>query len=208
MAEKAAAEGKPAPPEPKPKRFVKKVKEPEDLHAFTTDGDLVDIWERRMLNPNMKPANPIRLRTPGMHLRWINLSNNGRYQRARYEEGWVPVLRDELTDEKEIYGVSYTTEGWVCRGEKQAEMLMKIPEAVFKKIRDAKYKEVLKTRKQIKENMAQGASQHFGNKYNQNRGDEIADAMSNLKGEVTFGTERVEPDDADLEIAQAGVENA
>lgn len=184
----------------------KPAKPPADLHAYTTDGDLVDIWERRMLHPNQKPATPIRLNTPGMHVRWINLANNGRYQRARYEEGWVPVSRDELKDEKEIYGVSFTTEGWVCRGEKQQEMLMKIPEAVYRKIREAKIREVEKTRRQIKEGMQGAGAKHFGDKYGSNRGDEIAESMSQFKGDVKFGTERVEPDSDDLEVAQSGLE--
>jgi len=83
-----------------PKPVKKTVK--EELQSFSTDGDLVDIWERRMLNPNQRPSLPIRLKTIGMHIRWINLANNGRYQRARYEEGWVPVERNELQDEREI----------------------------------------------------------------------------------------------------------
>jgi hypothetical protein len=192
-------------PGPKPK-----AKQPsalaQQLNEFSTDGDLVDIWERRMLNPSVKPATPIRLNTPGMHLRWINLANNGRYQRARYEEGWVPVNREELKDEREIYGVSFTTEGWVCRGEKQQEMLMKIPEAVHKKIQMAKAQEVEKSRRTIKENMQAAGAQHFGDKYNANRGEEIASSLSNFKGNVQFGTERVEPDDEDLERAQQGLE--
>ena len=181
------------------------IKTAADLAAFSTDGDLVDIWERRMLNPSQKPSLPIRLKTPGMHIRWINLAATGRYQRARYEEGWVPVHKEELKDEREIYGVSYTTEGWVCRGEKQQEMLMKIPEAIYKKIQQAKYREVEKSRKQIKERMQASAASHFGDKYDKNRGEEIADTMSNFKGDIRFGTERVEPDGEDLEVVQTGI---
>lgn len=175
------------------------------LHEFSTDGDLVDIWERRMLNPGLKPSKPIRLKTPGMHIRWINLANNGRYQRARYEEGWVPVHQEELTDAREIYGVSYTTEGWVCRGEKQQEMLMKIPEAVWKKIRAAKFAEVEKSRKHIKENMQAAGASHFGDKYNSNRGDEIASSLSAFKGDIKFGTEQVQPEGEELELASASL---
>jgi hypothetical protein len=175
------------------------------LHEFSTDGDLVDIWERRMLHPGLKPATPIRLKTVGMHLRWINLANNGRYQRARYEEGWVPVQRDQLKDEREIYGVSFTTEGWVCRGEKQQEMLMLIPEAVYKKIRTAKINEVERSNRKIKDNMQSAGAKHFGDKYNSNRGDQIADTFSGFKGEIKFGSENVEPDGEDLARARAGV---
>lgn len=187
---------------------VKKTKKTAsvDPREFTTDGDLVDIWERRMLNPNTKPAKAIRLLTPGMHIRWINLASNGRYQRARYEEGWYPVAKEELKDEREIYGVSYTSEGWVCRGEKQQEMLMKIPEAIWKKIQKTKVDDVMKSRRQIKENMQAAGARHFSDKYNSNRGSEIADSLGAFKGDVRFGSESVEPDDDDLSRVNAGLE--
>ncbi len=165
-----------------------------DLHEFTTDGDLVDIWERRMLNPSQRITTPIRLNTPGMHLRWINLANNGRYQRARHEEGWFPVHKDELKDAREIYGATFTTEGWVCRGEKQQEMLMKIPEAVYKRIRIAKVREVEQSNRRIKDNMQSAGAKHFSDKYNNSRGDEMADTLENFKGDIKFGKEQVEPD--------------
>jgi hypothetical protein len=165
---------------------------------YDTDGDLVDIWERRMLNPNARQTKPVRLKTPGMHLRWINLAQPGRYQRARYDEGWVPVVKSELVDEREIFGVSYTNEGWVCRGEKQSEMLMKIPEAVWKKIRDRRVAIIREQQRNLKSTMRQAGGQHFADKYNTNRGDEIADSIGNFKGDIKFGVERVEEDPGDL----------
>lgn len=162
--------------------------------SFETDGDLVDIWERRMLNPDAKQSRPIRLKTPGMHLRWINLSSQGRYQRARYDEGWVPVVKAELIDEREIYGVNYTNEGWVCRGERQSEMLMKIPEAVWRKIRSRRYAQIEQSNKQIKANMQSAGAKHFSDKYDTSKGHEIADTLGNFKGDIKFGVEKVEPD--------------
>lgn len=82
---------------------------------------------------------------------------------------------------------------------------MKIPEAVFKKIRTAKYNEVLKSRQHIKQNMQAQGAKHFGDKYNNNRGDEIADSMSSFKGDIKFGTEQVNPDEEDLAAVQAGL---
>lgn len=178
----------------------------EELNTFSTDGDLVDIWERRMLNPNQRPSLPIRLNTPGIHIRWINLANNGRYQRARYEEGWVPIQREQLKDEREIYGVSFTTEGWVCRGERQQEMLMGIPEAVWVKIRRAKLDEIRRSNKKIKENMQSAGSRHFGDKYDNNRGDSIADTLGNFKGEIRFGSESVSPDAEEEQLVASSIE--
>lgn len=166
----------------------------KELQSFTSDGDLIEIWQRRMSNPNQRDERPIRLKIPGMHLRWINLSSNGRYQRARYAEGYVPVRKVELVDEREIFGSSYTTEGFVCRGEKQSEMLMRIPEAVYRQIQSRKFAQIEKSNKQIKDSMKSAGAAHFGNKYNNNSGDQIADTLDTFKGDVRFGTERMEPD--------------
>lgn len=167
---------------------------------LTTDGDLVDIWERRILNPDSSPQEKIRIKTPGMHLRWINLSNRGRYQRARYEQGWIPVQKAELIDEKEIYGASFTSEGYTCRGEKQSEMLMKMPEAVFRKIQERRTELNKRSYEKLKDNMAQAGANYIGDKYNASEGSKAGDLASKFVGDVKFGTERV--DGSELEGAE------
>jgi len=172
-----------------------------------TAGDLEDIWERRMLNPEQKQSEPIRIKRPGMHLRWINLAAHGRYQRARYEEGWEPVHKDQLVDEREIYGVSYTAAGEICRGERQTEMLMWMPEAIFKKIHARKQQKVIQSQRKIKESMVNyGASEM--NKRGR-PGDQAAEEImaprgtdGAFRGSVNFGTEAVEPDDDTLTAIQ------
>lgn len=166
-----------------------------DLSKITADDDILDIWERRMLNPQGQTAPTIRISTPGMTLRWINLSSRGRYQRARYQQGWLPVEKAELVDEREIYGVTYTTEGFVCRGEKQQEMLMKIPLAVYKKIQARAAALNKKSYENLKENLASAGANHFGDKYNATAGQQAADAASRFKGNVTFGTEQASADE-------------
>lgn len=161
------------------------------LSKLTTDGDLLDVWERRMLNPNEANSTLVQIKTKGMRLRWINLSLRGRYQRAK-NQGWVPVEKDELVDERQIYGVSYTTRGEVCRGERQQEMLMKMPEAVFKKIQQRKSELNKAAYKNIKENLASAGSAHFSDKYNSTAGQMAADAAGRFVGEVRFGSERAE----------------
>lgn len=161
-----------------------------DLQKFSTDGDLLDIWERRILNPNHQESNPIRIKTPGMKIRWINLSNRGRFQRARYDQGWVPVQQSELEDEREIYGASFTTEGYVCRGEKQGEMLMKMPIAVYKKIQQRRGELNDLSYKKLRENMGSAGHSHFKEKYGGSAGDQAAEAASTFVGSVKFGTEK------------------
>lgn len=164
-------------------------KERRKLSAITTDGDLIDIWERRMLNPNERVSVKIQIRTPGMKLRWINLNQRGRYQRAK-GQGWVPVQKDELVDERQIEAVAYTTRGEVCRGEKCAEMLMKMPEAVFKKIQERKKELSRKSYEKIKESLSSAGAAHFNDKYNSTAGQMAADAAGRFVGSVQFGTEQ------------------
>ena len=180
--------------EPKAKKGKPK-KSREELQKYSTDGDLVDIWERRVLNPNHQESVPIRVTTPGMRLRWINLSNRGWFQRARYEQGWVPVEKRELVDEREIYGVSYTTEGFVCRGEKQSEMLMKIPTAVFQRIQRRQAELNLKSYQKLRQSMGSAGYQHFKSKYGGSAGDIAEESASNFVGSIKFGSERVSSDE-------------
>lgn len=166
-----------------------------ELQKLSTDGDLVDIWERRLLNPNHTESQSIRIKTPGMRLRWINLSNRGRFQRARYEQGWVPVTKTELEDEREIYGATYTTEGYVCRGEKQGEMLMKIPQAVYRKIMERRADLNKKSYKNLKDNIAQAGHGYVKERSGGDAGDMAADVVANFKGDIKFGTERASSDE-------------
>jgi hypothetical protein len=166
----------------------------DSLQTFSTDGDLLDIWERRILNPNYQEHNPIRIKTVGMKLRWINLSNHGRFQRARYEQGWIPVVQSELMDEREIFGVSFTSEGYVCRGEKQGEMLMKIPIAVYRKIQERRSELSAASYKKLKENMGSAGYSHFKDKYGGSAGDQAAEAAVGFVGSVKFGQERISSD--------------
>lgn len=165
------------------------------LQKFSTDGDLVDVWERRILNPNHQESVAIRIKTPGMRLRWINLASRGRFQRARYEQGWVPVHQSELMDEREIYGVTFTHEGYVCRGEKQGEMLMKLPQAVYAQIQKRRAELNTQSYKKLRDTMTQAGATAFKDKYGGNAGDVAADAASKFVGDVKFGTERASSDE-------------
>jgi hypothetical protein len=179
-------------PLPKP---AKASKVRAGLQKFSTDGELVDVWERRLLNPDAHQSTPIRIKTPGMRIRWINLANRGRFQRARYEQGWIPVHQSELMDEREIFGVSFTSEGHVCRGEKQGEMLMKMPEAVYKQIQKRRADLNTQSYAKLKDNLSSAGQQHFKDKYSGDAGDIAADAAGKFVGSVKFGTERASTDD-------------
>lgn len=166
-----------------------------DSAEARVDGNLVDIWEKRMVDPNRTESLPVRIKTPGMKVRWINLKNQGRFQRARYEQGWAPVHRSELFDEREIGGVTYTSEGWVCRGEKQAEMLMKMPLAVWNRIQARKAELSRESYKKLRESMGGAGYQHFKGKYGGSAGDMAEEAASKFKGNISFGTEKATSDE-------------
>ncbi len=186
-------------------------KQRSDMESlYNVSGDVLDVWERRMVNPQGQSAPLIRISTPGMKLRWINLNNRGRYQRARYEQGWVPVEKGELVDEREIYGVSYTTEGFVCRGEKQQEMLMKIPTAVYKQIQKRIAEINAKSYKNLKANMITAGSAHVGKSAGDEGGDNFgsraaamaAEGASKFKGNVSWGTETMDGSDQGVDFAE------
>lgn len=180
--------------EPEPEEVVvAKTKKDKTTKAtsFTQDSNLIDIWERRMVNPYGEASVPIHIKTPGMHLRWINTAQEGRYQRAVYTQGWMPVHKDELHDEREVQGAKFTTEGYVTRGERQAEMLMKMPEAIFRRIRKSMTEALEKEYRNIRQNLQQAGSLHFGDKYGGSAGEQASDAVTNFKGTVKFGKETV-----------------
>lgn len=176
------------PPEPKAKAARGRVPAASPIAA---DSNLIDIWERRMVNPDGISAPLIHLRTPGMHLRWVNTGQTGRYQRAVYEQGWVPVSKSELADEREVRGAQYTIEGYVTRGDRQHEMLMKMPEAIFKRIQSRKAEIRHKEYQKIREQMAGAAGKHFSEKYDAQAGDAAGEIIAGFKGDIKFGTERV-----------------
>ncbi len=100
-------------------------------------------------------------------------------------------------DEKEIYGASFTAEGYTCRGEKQTEMLMKMPEAVFRKIQERRTELNKRSYEKLKDNMAQAGANYISDKYNASEGSKAGDLASRFVGDVKFGTERVDGTEMD-----------
>ena len=189
----AEAEAAAAPAAPGKKAAIPRAVR-QQMQEVAADGDLVDIWERRMLNPNFRKAPTVHIKTPGMHLRWINCAAPGRYHRARYEQGWIPVVKTELVDEREIFGIAFTPENYVCRGEKCREMLMKMPEAVFRQILKRRTEENRKSVQRLKPNLKSAGAKHFGDKYSGSAGEQAADAVDSFKGDIKFGEETISSD--------------
>ena len=163
--------------------------------------DIINIWERRFINPGPTGDIPIPLKDPSFEVRWINTQQEGRFHRATREEGWVPVKPSELVDDPELLGLQ-TADDRVCRGEKNAEILMKIPAAVFDKIRHRKAQLVTESLKRTKGKVAEAIAERHG----ANAGDWAAGKsgaagrhISGLMGEVVDKIGTADVDSADDE---------
>ena len=78
----------------------------------------------RLQNPFGISSQEIQLTTPGTVARWFNAGLYAdRIWRAKHQ-GWDPVTPDLLADKDQVGGFVVSAEGYVCRGEKQQELLM------------------------------------------------------------------------------------
>lgn len=174
---------------------IRAAQKAEEQRIFETEGDLQDIWARRIANPDdFGTADEIHIKYSGFKLRWVNNEMAGRYQRVR-NMGYRPVEKDELVDPREIAGVSYTSElsgkAFVCRGEKQKEILMKIPKAIWQEIEKSKVAKRRESYAQLKRSIQEAGVKEHTDKYGSAKGDQAADLVSSFRGNISFGTEQV-----------------
>jgi len=95
-------------------------------------------YKRRIENPDGEQSREIRLTDPSWKPRWMNGAIQvDRIWRAK-RSGWDHVLVTELADKEQVGGFVETPEGFVSRGDKSQEVLMKIPRFVWSQIEDAK----------------------------------------------------------------------
>ncbi len=186
----AAAEPEPEPEKP-PVKPRAKAKKP-DFSDLTKDPRRLQLWNRRLLNPHGSSSAPIRLKDEyaGMHVRWINTKIEGRYHRAVYEQGWQPVPAEALADPKEIHGLQIL-DGKVCRGDHGAEVLMWIPERVFKSVQRRKAELIHESYQagNIQNTLMAGGTEKLG--------EQTAGTVASFHGSITAGTERIVIGDED-----------
>jgi len=98
----------------------------------------VSVLERRLQNPFGDSSVPIRLKEPGWTVHVINTTiRPGRYHDVVRNKGWVPVAPEDLDGDADEYGFD-VKDGRVVRGERGSEVLMKMPEADYRAIQQAK----------------------------------------------------------------------
>jgi len=87
----------------------------------------IAVLERRLQNPFGEPSLPVTLKDDSYECRWFNSQvASDHIWRAKYK-GWENVRPDELADAEQLGAFQASPEGFVVRGEKGQEVLMKMP---------------------------------------------------------------------------------
>jgi hypothetical protein len=101
----------------------------------------ISILERRAKGVNLRGqgAPAIQLKEDGWVCRWFNSEIKADHiWYAKAELGWVNVTPAELADPEQIGGFQTSPDGFVVRGEKGREVLLKMPSDFRKQIEKAK----------------------------------------------------------------------
>lgn len=144
----------------------------------------------RLKNPFGSRSEEVKLLKPGAVARWFNAAQYAdRIWRAK-NAGWDPVTPDLLADKDQIGGYIVSADGFVCRGEKQQELLMYMGREDRDAIQIAKTEQNIRNMKmgRQKDEVAQAAAERFG--------DQAGEFISKAKmvGTVTDNMERIHRD--------------
>ena len=144
----------------------------------------------RLANPFGQSSKEIELTTPGTVARWFNATLYAdRIWRAK-NQGWDPVTPEMLADKDQVGGYVVSAEGFVCRGEKQQEVLMYMSREDRDAIQQVKTEHNIRAMKmgRQRDEVAQAAAERFG--------DQAGDFLSKTRmvGNVTDQYERIHRD--------------
>jgi hypothetical protein len=98
----------------------------------------VSVLERRLQNPFGQPSRQILLKDPSLIPRWFNSAVIADKIWIAKEQGWTPVKADDLAEADQIAQFKIGVNGYVCRGEREQEVLMCMPKDDYWKIQRAK----------------------------------------------------------------------
>lgn len=150
----------------------------------------VSVIDRRIQNPFGQPSAAVRLKDPEMEPRWFNTALRADRVWLAKEQGWQGVTPEMLADAEQIGAFKVSANGYVCRGEREQEVLMFMRREDRALIQQAKTRiniERMRRPNAVKEEVANAAGQHIGS--------EAADFIHNkmrVVGDVTTQFERVE----------------
>lgn len=148
----------------------------------------IEVLERRLQSPHGAPSAKIVLKEAGWSVRWFNSAVGTDHIWRAKENGWQGVTPAELSDPDQVGGFTVSPDGYVVRGDKGQELLMKLPTDWREQI--AKKKEEQNTRAMrmgtTKSEVASAAGREFGD-----QAGEFINQNVSLVGDVRDSVERI-----------------
>lgn len=146
--------------------------------------------KERLTNPFGSRSEEVKLKDAAMVTRWFNAALYAdRIWRAK-NQGWDPVTPEELADKDQVGGFVQSADGYVARGDKQQELLMKMRRDDRDAIQMAKTEQNIRNMKmgRQREEVANAAAEKFG--------DQAGEFLSKTRmvGTVTDNYERMQRD--------------
>ena len=148
----------------------------------------VEVLDRRLQSPFGSPSASVALTEPGWVCRWFNAALAAdRIWKAKHE-GWQGVLPAELADREQIGGFQVSPDGFVVRGDKGQELLMKLPADWQQRIATAKAEQNTRNMRPgvMKREVAEAAGRAMGDEAGS-----FVDRNVQLVGTVTDSRERI-----------------
>jgi hypothetical protein len=151
----------------------------------------IEVLQRRLQSPFGAPATQIRLREPGWEPRWFNAAIAADHIWSAKENGWVGVKPAELADPDQVGGFQVSPDGFVVRGDKGQELLMRLPADWRKQIQQKKIEQNLRNMRPgaMKREVADAAGRELGDQAGQFVNDQVR-----VVGDVRDSLERVQRD--------------
>jgi hypothetical protein len=148
----------------------------------------IEVLQRRLQSPFGAPAVSITLREPGWEPRWFNAAIAADHIWRAKENGWMPVKPAELADPDQIGGFTTSPDGFVVRGEKGQELLMRLPTDWRKQIQAKKTEQNTRNMRPgaMKREVAEAAGKKLGDQAGQFVNDNVR-----VVGDVRDSIERV-----------------
>lgn len=148
----------------------------------------VEVLQRRLQTPFGAPASKVRLKEDGWECRWFNSAIAADHVWRAKENGWQGVRPEELADTDQIGGFQKSPDGFVVRGDKGTEVLMKLPAEWRKQIQLKKTEQNTKNMRPgvMKREVAEAAGKTLGD-----QAGEFVQKNVSIVGDVTDKIERM-----------------
>lgn len=148
----------------------------------------VEVLQRRLQTPFGAPSSKVRLKEADWDARWFNAAIAADHIWRAKEQGWQGVRPAELADPDQIGGFAVSPDGFVTRGDKGQELLMKLPSDWRQQIQQKKTEQNTKNMRPgaMKREVAEAAGRHLGD-----QAGEFVQKSVSVVGDVRDGFERI-----------------